>query len=71
MGHYALAAGSVDHHHAPSRIRRNMPDPIPVVVLARLTVATGEQGAGLGRALVRDALVRFPMPAYRNQSVQH
>ena len=36
-----------------------MPDPIPVVVLARLAVATGEQGAGLGRALVRDALFRI------------
>ena len=58
-GYYALAAGSVDHHQAPSRIRRDMPDPIPVVVLARLAVATGEQGAGLGRALVRDALFRI------------
>ena len=58
-GYYALAAGSVDHRQAPSRVRRNMPDPIPVVVLARLAVATGEQGAGLGRALVRDALLRI------------
>ena len=59
VGYYALAAGSVDHHQAPGRVRRNMPDPIPVVVLARLAVATGEQGAGLGRALVRDALFRI------------
>ena len=35
-----------------------MPDPIPVVVFARLAVATDEQGTGLGRALVRDALSR-------------
>ena len=57
-GYYALAAGSVDHYQVPSRTRRNMPDPIPVVVFARLAVATDEQGAGLGRALVRDALFR-------------
>ena len=31
-----------------------MPDPIPVVVFARLAVATDEQGTGL----VRDALSR-------------
>ena len=59
VGYYALAAGSVDRHQAPGRIRRSMPDPIPVVVLARLAVATGEQGSGLGRALVRDALFRI------------
>ena len=57
-GFYALAAGSVDHHQVPGRVRRNMPDPIPVAVLARLAVATAEQGSGLGRALVRDALFR-------------
>ena len=58
-GYYALAAGAVDHHQAPSRVRRNMPDPIPVVVLARLAVTTCEQGSGIGRALVRDALFRI------------
>ena len=58
-GFYALAAGSVDHHQAPGRVRRNMPDPVPVAVLARLAVATSEQGSGLGRALVRDALFRI------------
>ena len=35
-----------------------MPNPIPVVVFARLVVAVDEQGAGLGRAFVRDALCR-------------
>ena len=58
-GYYALAAGSVDHELVPSRTRRNMPNPIPVVVFARLAVATDEQGAGIGRALVRDALFRI------------
>ena len=32
-----------------------MPDPIPVVVLARLAVDRNYQGRGLGRALFRDA----------------
>ena len=59
QGYYALAAGSVDHRMAPGRLRRNMADPIPVVVLAGLAVALSEQGSGLGRALVRDAVGRI------------
>jgi predicted N-acetyltransferase YhbS len=35
-----------------------MPDPIPVVVLGRLAVATSHQGLGLGRALFQDAARR-------------
>ncbi len=58
QGYYALAEGAIDHRQAPGRIHRNVPDPIPAVVLGRLAVATAEQGAGVGRALVRDALVR-------------
>lgn len=54
----ALAAGSVAQAAAPGRLRRNMPDPVPVVVLARLAVARGHQGRGLGRALLRDAVLR-------------
>ncbi len=58
-GYYALAAGSVDRRAAPGRLRRNMADPVPVVVLARLAVAASEQRSGLGRALVRDAVRRI------------
>jgi hypothetical protein len=43
---------------APGRFRRNMPDPIPVVVLARLAVDRSQQGRGLGRSLFRDAAKR-------------
>lgn len=47
------------HAHAsagtPGRFRRNMPDPIPVVALARLAIATTHQAQGLGRALLQDA----------------
>lgn len=56
--YYALAAGAVALSDAPARLRRNMPDPIPMAVLARLTIDRALQGRGLGRALVRDALLR-------------
>ena len=58
VGYYALASGAVAPHSAPGRFRRNMPDPIPVVVLGRLAVAKGHHGQGLGRALFQDAALR-------------
>jgi len=58
VGYYALASGAVNVAVAPGRFRRNMPDPIPVVVLARLAVDRAHQGRGLGRALVRDGARR-------------
>lgn len=57
-GYYALASSAVSLEVAPGRFRRNMPDPIPVVVLARLAVARSHQGRGLGRALFQDAARR-------------
>ena len=53
--YYALAASAVTIATAPGRFRRNMPEPIPVVVLGRLAVDQSQQGKGLGRALVQDA----------------
>ena len=58
VGYYALASSAVALAAAPGRFRRNMPDPIPVVVLGRLAVARSHQGQGLGRALFRDAGLR-------------
>ena len=55
---YSLASGGIEHPKAPGGIRRNMPDPVPVMILARLAIARTHQGRGLGRALVRDALLR-------------
>ncbi|MGD0865252.1 MAG: GNAT family N-acetyltransferase [Rhizomicrobium sp.] len=57
-GYYALASGAVTTSAAPGRFRRNMPDPIPVVILARLAVGLEYHGKGLGRALFRDAAKR-------------
>jgi GNAT superfamily N-acetyltransferase len=58
VGYYALASSAVAPAAAPGRFRRNMPDPIPVVVLGRLAVAASHQGQGLGRALFQDAARR-------------
>ena len=56
---YSLASGAIAQAAVPGRFRRNMPDPIPVVVLARLAVDRNYQGRGLGRALFRDAARRI------------
>jgi GNAT superfamily N-acetyltransferase len=52
---YALASGAISVTASTGRFRRNMPEPIPVIILARLAVARSYQGAGLARALVQDA----------------
>lgn len=57
-GYYALAAGAVSHRLATGGVRRNMPEPIPVMVLARLAVDRSAQGIQLGGAMLRDALDR-------------
>lgn len=57
-GYYALAAGAVSHEHAPGRVRRNMPDPIPVIVLGRLAVHVDWLGQGIGQGLLKDAVRR-------------
>jgi GNAT superfamily N-acetyltransferase len=58
VGYYALAAGSVARVDAPRTLRRNMPEPIPVVVLGRLAIDSRSQRRGLGAALLQDALLR-------------
>ena len=58
VAYYALASGAVASEAASGRFKRNMPDPIPVVVLGRLAVDQALHGKGLGRALVQDAGLR-------------
>lgn len=55
MAYYVLASSAIAVDGASGRFRRNMPNPVPVVVLGRLAVDKSLQGKGLGRALVRDA----------------
>jgi GNAT superfamily N-acetyltransferase len=57
-GHYALSAGAIARVGAPGRIRRNMPDPIPVMVWGRLAVDSAFHGKGVGTGLLRDAVLR-------------
>ena len=59
VAYYALAASAVASNASPGRFRRNMPDPIPVVVLGRLAISRSHQGRGLGRALFQDAARRI------------
>jgi GNAT superfamily N-acetyltransferase len=60
VGYYALAAGSIAAAAAaaPGSVRRNMPDPIPVIVLGRLAVDSAWSGQGIGSGLLKDAVLR-------------
>jgi GNAT superfamily N-acetyltransferase len=59
-GYYALAAGSVRPEEATGRIAKGLAKhPISVILLARLAVDKREQGKGLGKALLKDALLRI------------
>jgi predicted N-acetyltransferase YhbS len=58
VGYYALAMSAVEHERAPSRLRRGMPDPVPVVLLARLALDRSEHGHSIGGHLLVDALSR-------------
>ncbi len=59
FGYYSLAYGSVEHEAAPQRVQKGLAKhPIPVMLLARLAVDRAEQGHGLGKGLLKDALLR-------------
>lgn len=58
IGYYCLAAGAIGHGDAPSAVRRNRPDPIPVLVLGRLAIDKDHQQSGIGTALLSDAIRR-------------
>ncbi|HWQ36625.1 MAG TPA: GNAT family N-acetyltransferase [Blastocatellia bacterium] len=58
VGYYCLSAGSVVHAVAPKSLRRNMPDPIPVVVMGRLAIDQRYHRRGLGSGLLKDAVLR-------------
>jgi GNAT superfamily N-acetyltransferase len=58
--YYALLAGQLDHHEATPETSKGLSQhfPIPVAILARLAIDVGQQGQGIGAALLNDALVR-------------
>jgi GNAT superfamily N-acetyltransferase len=64
VGYYSIASGSVSREVTPARIRKGLAShPVPVILLTRLAVDRTEQGHGLGKALLRDALVRIAAAA--------
>lgn len=59
VGYYTLASGSVSRDEAPPRVAQGLGKyPVPVTLLARLAVDVSEKGKGLGRALLKDAVLR-------------
>jgi GNAT superfamily N-acetyltransferase len=60
---YALASGALALNEAPSGIKRNMPDPIPMAILGRLAVDRRFHGKGIGIALLQDAVLRVQQAA--------
>jgi GNAT superfamily N-acetyltransferase len=61
--YYCLATGAVGRGNAPGRVRRNAPDPVPVLVIGRLAVDRACQGQGIGAGMLRDALRRAVLAA--------
>ena len=59
VGYYAIASGAVAQENATGKIRRNMPEPVPVMVLGRLAVDRRYQSRGIGQGLLRDAVLRI------------
>ena len=58
IGYYSLSAGAISHEAAPKTMRRNMPNPLPVILLGRLAVDKRYHNMGIGQALLRDAMMR-------------
>lgn len=58
IAYYCLATGAIERSKATGRLRRNMPDPIPVMILGRLAVDVAWQDHCIGSALLQDAVLR-------------
>ena len=64
VGFYSLAVGSIEPEEAPARVTKGLArHAVPVMILARLAVDKGHQGKGLGKALLKDALLRTAQAA--------
>jgi GNAT superfamily N-acetyltransferase len=58
IGYYSLSAGAIRREAVTKTMRRNMPNPLPVLLLGRLAIDRRYHNQGLGRALLRDAMIR-------------
>jgi GNAT superfamily N-acetyltransferase len=64
VAYYSIATGSTRREDAPARVAKGLANhPVPVIVLTRLAVDRTEQGKGLGKAILKDALVRIAAAA--------
>lgn len=64
VGYYSLVVGAVEHQDAPGRVTKGLArHPVPVMLLARLAIDKSEQGQGLGKALLKDAILRTAQAA--------
>jgi len=60
VAYYSIATGSTSREDAPARVAKGLANhPVPIVLLTRLAVDTREQGIGLGKAMLKDALLRI------------
>ena len=57
VGYYTLSAVGIHRGDLPGRLRRNAPDPVPAVLIGRLAIDLSARDSGLGRLLVRDAVL--------------
>jgi GNAT superfamily N-acetyltransferase len=58
VAYYTLASGAVMRSESPGKLRRNMPDPVPLMVLGRLAVDRNHHGNRLAAAMMREAIRR-------------
>lgn len=58
IGYYAISTTEVDHDEVSGSVRRNMPEPIPGILLGRLAVDRSAHGLGVGAGLLQDAIGR-------------
>lgn len=58
IGYYCLSTGAIEHSSSPKKVKRNMPDPIPIMILGRLAVDVQYQNKSIGKGLLKDAILR-------------
>jgi len=58
IGYFSLSNGHITRASTPGALSRNMPEPVPVIVLGRLAIQNEYKGQGLGSDLLRDAFLR-------------
>jgi len=58
IAYFCLSTGSVERSASSTKIKRNMPNPIPVCVLGRLAVDKNYQGKGIGSYMLQQSILK-------------